>query len=84
MERYRTSVQYFKELYDGKIPSMKALRNKRDDLIRHKNEQRDELKEKRIELRELNTACRNVELILGTKEIKKDKGIGRDKNPELS
>ena len=63
---------------------MKVLRNKRDDLIHHKNEQRDELKEKRIELRELNTACRNVELILGTKEIKKDKGISRDKNPELS
>lgn len=65
LEKYDEAVRYFKENLGGAIPSMKTLRERKEELASLKDRQQEDLKSLRRFQKDLQTAITNVDAILG-------------------
>lgn len=65
MDLYNASVKYIKEHFDGKPPSLKALKAERDQLLQMKEAQYGTYQYFRDYQKELRTVSSNVDTILG-------------------
>ena len=65
LERYDAGVKYIKEHFGGKVPSLKALKAERDQLLQMKDAQSGTYKYFRDYQKELKTVNANVDVILG-------------------
>lgn len=71
LNRYDEAIRYFKENNAGKIPAMNELREKKKTLAIDQDRQKKEAAKIRKELKNLQTAISNVEVILNTKTAPK-------------
>ena len=65
LERYDDGVKYIKEHFSGKVPSLKAIKAERDQLLQMKDAQTGTYKYFRDYQKELKTVNANVDAILG-------------------
>ncbi len=65
LELYESGVSYIKEHFDGKVPSLKALKTERDQLLQMKDAQSGTYQYFKDYQKELRTASTNVDAILG-------------------
>ena len=65
LAQYDEAVTFFKDNNDGSIPSMKDLKERKENLIKSREEKRDAYKGINNYYKDLQTAVRNVEMILG-------------------
>lgn len=76
LELYDAGVKYIKEHFDGKVPSLKALKAERDQLLQMKDAQYGTYHYFQDYQKELRTVSSNVDAILGkdrSREQTKDK-----------
>ena len=64
LDQYQEAISFFQKHYDGKVPSMKQLKAKKEKLLILKSEQHKELSGFNQMERELQTAAANVNSIL--------------------
>ena len=69
LDKYAASVSFFREHYEGRIPSMKLLKAEKEKLLAQQKEQRIELAALGKQNRELQTASSNVDAILHTDDL---------------
>ena len=65
LELYDAGVQYIKEHFDGKVPSLKSLKAERDQLLQMKDAQYGTYHYFKDYQKELHTVSSNVDAILG-------------------
>ena len=65
LAQYDEAVAFFKDTNDGTIPSMKALKENKEKLLRLREEKREAYRGISNYHKDLQTAVRNVEAILG-------------------
>ena len=65
LDKYDEAVRYFKENLDGTIPTMKALRARKDELTSLREGQQEDLQSLIRFQKNLQTAITNVDAILG-------------------
>jgi hypothetical protein len=66
LDKYASSVSFFRERYEGRIPSMKQLKAEKEKLLTLQKAQRKELADLGKQDRTLQTASANVAAILHT------------------
>lgn len=69
LERYDEAVRYFKENYDGKIPSMKKLKERKEELVQERGQQESSFRDIQLIQKTLQTAVQNVDSILSMEQI---------------
>lgn len=65
LAQYDEAVTFFKDNNDGSIPSMKDLKEKKENLLKLREEKRDTYRGISNYHKDLQTAIQNVEMILG-------------------
>ena len=85
LERYDEAVRYFKENYDGKILSMKKLKERKEELVQERGEQESSRRSVQQIKKTLQTAVANVDSILSMKQTVERPASGKtvSKAPEL-
>ena len=85
LERYDKAVKYFKENYEGEIPSMKKLKERKEELVQERGEQESSRRSVQQIKKTLQTAVANVDLILSMKQTVERPASGKtvSKAPEL-
>ncbi len=81
LDKYAASVSFFREHYEGQIPSMKQLKAEKEKLLTLQKEQKIELAALGKQDRVLQTASANVNAILHTDDFPSRKNPSRQ--PEL-
>ena len=66
LAQYDEAVTFFKDNNDGTIPSMKDLKERKENLVTLREEKRDAYRGIRNYHKDLQTAVQNVEMILGS------------------
>ena len=64
LDQYEAAVKYIKENLNASVPSLKGLKQERDQLLRRKEAQRGTCKYFKDYEKELRTVCANVDAIL--------------------
>jgi hypothetical protein len=85
LERYDKAVKYFKENYEGEIPSMKKLKERKEELVQERGEQESSRRSVQQIKKTLQTAVANVDSILSMGQITERTAPGKtvSKAPEL-
>ena len=85
LERYDEAVRYFKENYDGKILSMKKLKERKEELVRDREKQKSRHRNVQQIKKTLQTAVANVDCILSMGQITERTAPGKtvSMDPEL-
>jgi hypothetical protein len=85
MERYDEAVRYFKENYDGKILSMKKLKERKEELVQERGQQESSFRDIQLIQKTLQTAVANVDSILSMKQTAERPAPGKtvSKVPEI-
>ena len=78
---YDAGVSYIKEHFSGKVPSLKTLKAERDQLLQMKDAQSGTYRYFKEFQKELRTASRNVDAILG---IEHSRTKGREQAQDIS
>lgn len=81
LDLYNAGVKYIKEHFAGKVPSLKALKAERDQLLQMKDAQSGTYKYFKDFQKELRTVSSNVDSILG---IDRTRSQGREKAQGIS
>ena len=81
MELYDAGVSYIKDHFVGKVPSLKALKAERDQLLQMKDAQSGTYQYFKDYQKELRIASTNVDAILG---IDRTRTQDREKAQDLS
>ena len=81
LELYDAGVKYIKERFDGKVPSLKALKAERDQLLQMKDAQYGTYHYFKDYQKELHTVSSNVDAILGKD---RSRSQGRVKAQDIS
>lgn len=85
LERYDEAVRYFKENYDGKILSMKKLKERKEELVQERGQQESSFRDIQLIQKTLQTAVANVDSILSMKQTAERPAPGKtvSKVPEI-
>ena len=85
LERYDEAVRYFKENYDGKILSMKKLKERKEELVQERGQQESSFRDVQQIQKTLQTALANVDSILSMEQTAERPAPGKtvSKVPEI-
>lgn len=81
LDLYAAGVKYIKEHFDGKVPSLKSLKEERNQLLQIKDAQSGTYRYFKDYQKELKTVSSNVEAILGKD---RSRSQGREKAQDIS
>lgn len=82
LDKYDEAVKYFKNHSGGRIPSMKDLKQEKEELLTQKASQMAALHKEQQYLNELKTASFNISWLLNTEKAKSlEHAASRTKRP---